>query len=91
MSFWYFIDIIEFQLMININYVWKSVINLYKVCIAIKKVDFYFFLCFKAFLVYKGEDKIMIFENAVPFNKNIDSKERWQSNCLIYLNAEKSM
>ena len=65
--------------------------NLYKVCIVIKKVGLYFSACFKAFLVCRGEDEIMIFENTVPLDKDIDSRERWQSNYLIYLNAEGSM
>ena len=54
-------------------------------------MNFYFFICFKTFLVYRGENKITIFRNVVFFNKDIDSKERWQSNYLIYLNIKKSM
>ena len=70
---------------------WKNVMNLYKVCIAIKKMSPYFSVCFKAFLVCKNENKIITFRDAVSLDKNIDSKERWQSDCLIYSNAERSM
>ena len=50
--------------------------NLYKVCITIKKVSPYFSACFKAFLVYKGEDEIITFKNAVSLDRNIDSSKK---------------
>ena len=65
--------------------------NLYKVCITIKEVSPYFFACFKAFLVCRGEDEIVIFGNVVLFYEDINSRERQQFDCLICLNIEKSM
>ena len=62
--------------MININCVWESVMHLYKAYITIKKVSFYSSICFKTFFICKGENEITIFKNAVPLNKNIDSKKR---------------
>ena len=50
--------------------------NLYKPCITIKKVSLYFSACFKAFLVYKGEDKITTFKNVALFNRDLNSRER---------------
>ena len=77
--------------MTNINCVWENIMNLYKACITIKEVGPYSSTCSKAFLVCRGEDEIMTFKNAVSLDKDIDSKERWQSDCLICLNAEGSM
>ena len=47
--------------------------NLYKTCITIKKVSSYFFVCFKAFLICRGKDKITTFENIALFYEDIDS------------------
>ena len=54
-------------------------------------MSLYFFICFKAFLVCRGENEIVTFENAVPLDRDIDSSKKWQSDCLICLNAERSM
>lgn len=50
--------------------------NLYKVCITVKEVSSYFFICFKVFLVCRGEDEITVFRNVALFDRNIDSRER---------------
>ena len=50
--------------------------HLYKACITIKEVSLYFFICFKAFLVCRGEDEIATFGNAVPFDKDINSSKK---------------
>ena len=54
-------------------------------------MSFYFSIYFKAFLVCRDENKITTFESIAFFYENIDSKERQQSDCLIYLNTEKNI
>ena len=62
--------------MTNINCMWKSIMNMYKPCVTIKEVSPYFSACFKAFLVCRGENKIITFGNVALFDRNLDGRER---------------